>query len=83
MILGTLKNELHLTLKNILKTIYVIKKTQFFHVQKICEIILNENILNINDDNSFYPLLTKCLLKFPKDCAEFFFQEHNIMVCIL
>lgn len=78
--LGKSKYELQHILLNVLETIYIITKTQFFHIKEICEIILNEDISNIEICYPFYPLLSKCLLKFPKDCIILFFQEINIKV---
>lgn len=65
---------------NILETIYLLTKAQFFHVKEICEIILNEDIINIEICITFYTMLTKCLLKFPKECIILFFQEINMKV---
>lgn len=65
---------------NMLETIYLLTDTQFFHIKEICETILNEDILNIDLCNKFYPLLTECLMKFPEDCLLLFFQEQNIKV---
>lgn len=68
-------------LENVLETICIITvDTQFNHIQEICEIILNENILSTEICNRFYPLLTECLLKFPEECLTLFFKEQNIKV---
>lgn len=60
----------------------IITEIKFFHIQNISETILNEEILNIDWCNTLYALLTKCLLKFPEDCIDLFFQEHNLIVGI-
>lgn len=78
--LETSKYEFELILMNILKTIYLITDSQFFHIKEICEIILKADILNIDLSNRFYPVLTECLIKFPEDSLVLFFQEQNIKV---
>lgn len=80
--LETSINKLEITLNNILEIISVIEKTQFSHIQDICKIILNEDNLNIDLCNRFYPLLAECLLKFPEDCLETFLHEKTIQVLI-
>ncbi|VVC36854.1 Hypothetical protein CINCED_3A003660 [Cinara cedri] len=71
--------ELENTLKNILEIMSLIKATQFFQVQEICEIILNADILLYRDlCNQLHPLLIKCLSKFPEDCVKMFFKDINI-----
>lgn len=78
--LETSKYNFEIILMSMLETIYLITNTQFFHIKEICEIILNEDIIHIDLCYTFYPLLTKCLMKFPKDCLVLFFQEQNIKV---
>jgi len=78
----TSTDELQLTLKNILETMSIITEIEFFHIKNISETILNEEILNINWCNTVYALLTECLLKFPEDCIDLFFQEQNLIVGI-
>lgn len=80
-LLETSMDEHELIMENVLETICIIAvDVQFSHIQEICEIILNENILNIEICNRFYPLLTECLLKFPEECLTLFFKEQNIKV---
>lgn len=66
----------------ILETFNLIKEVQFFHVEELCVIILNGSVSNIDLCNRLYPLLTECLLKFPKDCSILFFQEQNVKVLL-
>lgn len=77
------KEEIENHLKNVLKTICVIKRTKFSHIKKMCNIFINEDILNIHLCNNFYPLLSECVLKFPEDSLGLFLQEKNIQVLIL
>lgn len=70
--------ELELNLEKIIQIVGQITETPFFHIKEICEIILNQNTLNVELCNRLYPHLTECLLKFPVDCVQLFFLDQNI-----
>jgi len=73
------KCKLKLVLKNILETISLLTEIKFYHIQNICEVVLNKDNDLCNLLNS---LLTECLLKFPEDSVKLFFQEQYIKVLI-
>lgn len=72
--------ELELNLEKIIQIVGQINETPFFHIKELCEIILNQNTLNVELCNRLYPYLTECLLKFPVDCVQLFFLDQNIKV---
>lgn len=72
--------ELEFNLEKIIQIVGQITEIQFFHIKEICEIIFNQNTLNVELCNRLYPYLTECLLKFPVDCIQLFFLDQNIKV---
>ncbi|XP_025202207.1 transcription-associated protein 1-like [Melanaphis sacchari] len=70
--------ELELSLEKIIQIVSQIREAQFFHVKEICELVLNQNILNVELCNRLYPHLIECLLKFPVACIQLFFLDQNI-----
>lgn len=78
--LDTSVYESELILKNLLEIISVLETKQFFHIQEICTVILNEDVSNIELYTRLHPFLVECLSKFPEDCVVLFLNEKNIKV---
>ncbi|XP_050530942.1 transcription-associated protein 1-like isoform X2 [Daktulosphaira vitifoliae] len=74
----TVKYDHETLLVNIIEVISIIIPTEFCHIEEICEIILNRDIVKNELRIKLYPLLLECLLKFPSNSVLMFFREKNI-----